>query len=312
VLEQTIEPKKLDPKKTRVVYGWALFSVIAASVIAGGLLFAVVIGIFSYLAGNEFISMLQAKGIRPSVRVIRVMIIAFFAVAALPAVPGLHLSWNFAIEHFPILLTVGICFCFFRLLFRHEEPHTTIADIATTILGFIYIGFLPSHMVLLRNLCPPNVALSSNPLEQPGLAYAWAAVFAILATDTFAYYVGREFGRHLLYPQVSPKKTVEGAIGGFVAAIFWASLVVYLSDNLCFPNHPFHGKFWQAPLMGAVISVAAQLGDLCESLLKRDAGIKDSSHMIPGHGGVLDRGDSWIFAGAVSYYWICMVVLEIL
>jgi phosphatidate cytidylyltransferase len=76
-----------------------------------------------------------------------------------------------------------------------------------------------------------------------------------------------------------------------------------------FACQPFKFNLWQAPLMGAVISIAAQLGDLCESLLKRDAGIKDSGDMIPGHGGFLDRGDSIIISSAVAYYWVNLVVL---
>jgi phosphatidate cytidylyltransferase len=309
---QRNEPEKAEPKKMRVIYGWTMFFCAALSILVGGVFLAVVLAVVCYLGANEFIAMLQAKGIRPSTRIIRGMDIAFLAVAALPAVPGLHLSWNFSIEHFSILLTVGMCISFFRLLFRSEQPHTTIADIATTILGFIYTGFLPSHLVLLRNLSPPGLEPLTNPLAQPGLAYTWAAVFAIMGTDTFAYYGGRYFGKRLLYPQVSPNKTIEGALTGFIAAIFWTTVVVWLSDNFCFPNQPFHGKLWQAPLMGAIVSIAAQLGDLCESLLKRDAGMKDSSSIIPGHGGVLDRADSWVFGGAVSYYWICIVVLGVL
>jgi phosphatidate cytidylyltransferase len=316
VVEKPPETTQVETRHNRVVYGWTMFFIAVVSVIAGGLVFALALGGVCYLAGNEFIGMVQAKGIRPSVRIVRGMIIAFFAISALPAVPGLNLSlpWNFALTLFPLLLTVGICISFFRLLFRNEEPHTTIADIATTILGFIYVGFLPCHLVLLRVLSPPGVEPVLNPTQQPGLAFVWAGIFSILATDTFAYYAGRHWGKTLLYPQISPKKTVEGAVGGFVAAILWATLVVYLSDNFLFPNHPFAGKLWQAPLMGAVVSVAAQLGDLCESLLKRDAGMKDSGTLftIPGHGGILDRGDSWIFAGAVSYYWVCIVVLGIL
>jgi phosphatidate cytidylyltransferase len=248
------------------------------------------------------------------------MIIAFFVVAGLQGVPGLQLPWmpgqslpwNFAIEHFPILLTVGICISFFRLLLRNENPPATIADIASTILGFIYVGFLPSHLVLLRNLCPPGFAYNANPLMQPGLAYVWASLFIIWATDVFAYYSGKRFGKRLLFPQISPKKTIEGALGGFVMAIFWAVFVVYTADHFVFACRPFKGMLWQAPLMGAVVSIASQMGDLCESMLKRDAGMKDSSHMIPGHGGFLDRGDSLIFGSAISYYWICLVVLGIL
>jgi phosphatidate cytidylyltransferase len=237
------------------------------------------------------------------------MIIAFFAMAALPFT--FHLSWNFGLEHFPMLLLIGICASFYRLLFRHENPPATIADVATTILGFIYVGFLPSHLVLLRNLVPPNELRPENSLLQPGLAYVIAGLFSILATDVFAYVFGKKFGKTPLYPQVSPKKTVEGAIGGFAASVFWSTAVVVFFEN-CVPGHPFRGKIWQAPLMGAVVSIASQLGDLCESLLKRDAGMKDSSSLLPGHGGFLDRGDGLIFGAPIAYYWICLVVLGIL
>src|SRR5581483_10018428 len=123
---------------------------------------------------------------------------------------------------------------------------------------------------------------------------------------------GKKFGKTKLYPAISPKKTVEGAVAGLLASIFWACVVVYAADHYVFPCHPFQFKFWQAPLMAIVVSVAAQLGDLCESLLKRDAGMKDSSDVIPGHGGFLDRGDSLLFGAPIAYYWIKMVVLGIL
>jgi phosphatidate cytidylyltransferase len=296
----------------RILFGWIFFFAAIASVMAGGIIFAVALGAAAFLGGTEFIAMARAKGFHPSPRIILSMIVAFFAVAALPSVPGISLRPNFSVEHFPILLTIGICLSFFRLLFRHEDPPATIADVASTILGFIYVGFLPSHLVLLRNLCPPGMLQPANPLEQPGLAYVWVCLFIVWATDVFAYYFGKLFGKRLLYPQISPKKTVEGALGGFCMAIFWATFVVYFADNFLFGSHPFCHKLWHAPLMGAAVSVAAQLGDLCESMLKRDAGMKDSSTLIPGHGGFLDRGDSLIFAAPISYYWICIVVLNIL
>jgi phosphatidate cytidylyltransferase len=296
----------------RVVYGWILFIVAIASILIGGPLFSIVLCTGALLAAEEFLAMTRAKGIKPSPRIIRSMIVAFFVLAALSPLPGLNLPWNFAIEHFPLVLTIGVCVSFFRLLFRHETPPATIADIATTILGFIYLGWMPSHLVLLRNLTPPGMDKMVSHFQQPGLAYVWATLFIIWATDVFAYYVGKKFGKHLLYPQISPKKTVEGAIGGFLFSILMATLVIYACDNYLFPSHPFGLRLWHAPLMGAVLSIAAQLGDLCESLLKRDAGIKDSGTAIPGHGGVLDRGDSLIFASAISYYWVCMVVRGLL
>lgn len=302
----------------RVAFGLLLFSVAIFGLACGGIVWAITLGGCALLAGHEFVVMTQAKGMKPSARTVRNMIIAFFVVAAIPSIPGIqsvpyiHLSSTWSEEHFPLLLTIGVCFSFIRLLFRGENPPATIADIATTILGFIYVGWLPSHLVLLRNIVPPNTVVSTNPLQQPGLAYVWASLFMIVATDVFAYYAGKMFGKNLLYPQVSPKKTVEGAIGGFLASIFWGTVVVYCADHYIFPDHPFRYKLWQAPLMGAVVSIGSQLGDLCESLLKRDAGVKDSGNLIPGHGGMLDRGDGLLFAGAISYYWICIVVLGIL
>jgi phosphatidate cytidylyltransferase len=295
----------------RVLFGWLLFFSAIGFVLAGGLWCALSLGILCLLGGEEYLGLTRAKGIKPSPRIIRFFIIAFFVIAALPDLPGMKLPPNFSITHFPLVLTVGICTSFFRLLFRHENPPATIADIASTVLGFIYLGWLPSHLVLLRNLVPPGMVQPSNPLLQPGLAYVWACLFAVWATDVFAYYAGKKFGKHLLYPLVSPKKTVEGAMGGFIASILLTTAVV-IAANQIFPSHPFGDKLWQGPLMGAFISIAAQLGDLCESLLKRDAGVKDSSHLIPGHGGVLDRTDGLIFGCAISYYWVCHFVLGIL
>lgn len=293
----------------RVIYGFALFLAAIGALAAGGVIFAVALGVVSYIAGNEFIALTKAKGIHPSPRIIRNMIVAFMALSALPKVPWLNLPPDFPLHHFPILLTVGVCASFFRLLFRNEQPPATIADIATTVLGFIYIGWLPSHLILLRNLVPPGDIEPQNPLQQPGLAYVWACLFIIWATDVFAYYAGKRFGKTPLYPEISPKKTVEGAMGGLVASVFFAVLVVFTADTYFFPNQPFKNNLWQAPLMGIAVSVASQLGDLCESLLKRDAGVKDSGNIIPGHGGMLDRGDGLIFGGAVGYYWVCLVVL---
>jgi CDP-diglyceride synthetase len=219
---------------------------------------------------------------------------------------------------------VGIFISFFRLLFRGKnKDRATIADIASTILGFIYVGWMPAHIVLLRDLSPPSLNLAEVPrLQHPGLAYVWVTLFIIWATDIFAYVIGKRWGKNKLMEDVSPKKTWEGAWGGFWSSVVVAALVVWLADNWLFESvKPFatHGggqflldpQWWIAPAMGACVSVAAQLGDLCESLIKRDAGLKDSSDVIPGHGGVLDRGDSILFGAPISYYWIKLFFLGI-
>jgi phosphatidate cytidylyltransferase len=296
----------------RVLFGWILCLIAVGGVMAGGLLYSVLLTVGCVLGGKEFIAMAQAKGYKPSTRIVIGMIIAFQVLASLPKLPGIHLPETFPLSHYPIVLTVGICISFFRLVLRNEKPPATIADIASTILGFIYVGWMPSHLILLRNLAPEGQPYISNPLQQPGLAYVWVSLFIIWATDVLAYYCGKKWGKTKLIPEISPKKTVEGAVGGLLAAVFWSTVVVYVADTWFFPSHPFQFKLWQAPLMGLVVSVASQLGDLCESLIKRDAGMKDSSNLIPGHGGFLDRGDSLLFGGPISFYWIKIVVLGIL
>lgn len=296
----------------RVLFGWILFLTAIGSIMIGGLVFPLVLGYACMLGGNEFVAMARAKGYKPSANIVRGMIIAFFVLTALPNIPELDLPADFALSHLSILFTVGICISFVRLLLRSEKPPATIADIASTIMGFIYVGWMPCHLVLLRDLGPPGVEAITNPLQQPGLAYLWVCFFIIFGTDVFAYYAGKNFGKRLLYPEVSPKKTVEGALGGLLSSIIIATIVVYLADNYVFSCHPFQFKLIHAPLLGLVVSIAAQLGDLCESLMKRDAGMKDSGDSIPGHGGFLDRGDSLLFAGPIAYYWIKLVVLGIL
>lgn len=326
----------------RVIYGLILFGSCVASVVMGGVIFPAAFGFACYFGGNEFIKMAQKKGAKPSVRIVRGMIIAFFAITALPHIPAIsplpqpaggppagfpvlnyQVDQDFPIDHFPFLLTVGIFISFFRLLFRgKDKDRATIADIASTILGFIYVGWMPAHIVLLRNLSHPSIDLTQiSPLQHPGLAYVWVTLFIIWATDIFAYVFGKTFGKTKLMEDVSPKKTWEGAWWGFGWSVFWAGLVVLLADNWLFESvKPFgtHGwhfwsdlQWWIAPAMGACVSVAAQLGDLCESLIKRDAGLKDSSDAIPGHGGVLDRGDSILFGAPISYYWIKLFFLGI-
>ena len=296
----------------RVLFGWILFLTAIGSIMIGGLVFPLVLGYACMLGGNEFVAMARAKGYKPSANIVRGMIIAFFILTALPNIPELDLPADFALSHLSILFTVGICISFVRLLLRSEKPPATIADIASTIMGFIYVGWMPCHLVLLRDLGLPGMEAITNPLQQPGLAYLWVCFFIIFGTDVFAYYAGKNFGKRLLYPEVSPKKTVEGALGGLLSSIIIATIVVYLADNYVFSCHPFQFKLIHAPLLGLVVSIAAQLGDLCESLMKRDAGMKDSGDSIPGHGGFLDRGDSLLFAGPIAYYWIKLVVLGIL
>jgi phosphatidate cytidylyltransferase len=154
-----------------------------------------------------------------------------------------------------------------------------------SLLGVLYVGFFTPHFVLLRNAVNADV----------GWRWVLFTVFVAMGSDSGAYGAGRAFGRHKLAPAVSPSKTVEGALGGLVGAMLIAA----------FCRAVFFGRLGasEALVLGAVIGVLAQFGDLCESALKRAFGAKDSGWIIPGHGGILDRLDSLLFPVVFTYYY---------
>ena len=166
-----------------------------------------------------------------------------------------------------------------------------LAAVAVTVFGVIYTGGMLSYGYALRYHQYAVGAAAGTALVFLPLILTWAQ-------DTGAYAVGRTMGRRKLIPKVSPGKTVEGAIGGILVTVLVCWLYVRL---VLIP----HGQLALSPtgiiVFGVIISIAAQVGDLAESLLKREAGVKDSSHIIPGHGGVLDRFDSLLFVLPVAY-----------
>ncbi|HEY9686874.1 MAG TPA: phosphatidate cytidylyltransferase [Coleofasciculaceae cyanobacterium] len=193
------------------------------------------------------------------------------------------------------ILTLTLIASFFRLLFRH--PRATIGDIGGTLIAVFYMVFMPVHFILLRHL---NYQPSLSAWQQPGLQYVIMTMAIISASDVAAYYVGKKMGRHLLYPEISPKKTREGAIGGMIGGVAFGVILALI------------GKFplEHAVILSVLLVVVGQLGDLTESLMKRDVGIKDSGALLASHGGFLDRADSYIFSGAVCYYYIHWIVLQ--
>ncbi len=154
------------------------------------------------------------------------------------------------------------------------------------VIGRIYVPLLLGHLVLLRQL--PD-----------GRGWVFLVLFAVMACDTLAYFVGVSFGKHKLYPAVSPKKSIEGSLGGLVGSC----LGVWLAAALFLPAFGAEHVI----LVGLLLGVAGQIGDLFESLLKRACGVKDSGGIFPGHGGILDRLDSLLFAFPLAYYLACLL-----
>lgn len=176
-------------------------------------------------------------------------------------------------------------------LFRNASREEAIARWLWTIVGIFYVGWLLSLLVELRSF-------------EDGRNWVLLAVFITFASDTAAFFVGRKFGKNKLAPSISPSKTWEGASGGVVAAAAISSLFILPT--------PFSLQltYWQVIPLAILVSIVGQLGDLLESFIKRITGVKDSGTLIPGHGGILDRLDSIMFAGLVVYCFVLIVFAQ--
>lgn len=164
-----------------------------------------------------------------------------------------------------------------------ETRTPTTAAVGSTVLGSAWIGFGLAFLILLRDMH-----------TEPRLI-AFTVVLTVFAADTLAYLTGRLVGRHKLAPRLSPRKTWEGFVGGAVAGVFVAFISLY--DT----RHHYLSS-WQAVVLGLVVVIAALIGDLFESALKRDLDVKDTGSLLGGHGGVLDRLDALLFAAPAAYF----------
>lgn len=270
---------------TRALTGLITGLIIFASIYIGGFVFAAVVGIFVFFALKEYVKILQCKGFQPSFRIS--LFVAFLLFLSSVA----HRN-----DLFPLVIILGVILSFCAVLFKLRQPY--IANVATTVFGFI-LCWLPTHVYLVRGLGAPGKGFLTLCNHNAGLGYLIMMFFTVLATDICAFFVGRKFGKHQLSPEVSPKKSIEGAIGGSVAAII---IAVFFGYVLGIP-------LWKSFLGGVLVTFFAQIGDLSESLLKRDAGVKDSGNSLPGHGGFLDRADSYILSAPVAYYFFKCIVM---
>jgi len=269
--------------------GLVLPPVLIASYL-GGLPFVALVSLAAGIGTAEFYGFIDAKGARAH------RTLGIGAAALLPFVvylgdAALASSFLTAVLLLTLLAQLG-----------KRRIESSIASISATFFGIYYVSWLLSHAVSLRQLgADPRLQFVGLPPES-GIFYVVLAVAAALGSDAGAFFVGRRFGRRRLAATVSPGKTVEGAVGGLLAGAL-LSWIVQLSFRHLLPGdlaREFPG--WVAALMGAVIASASIAGDLIESLLKRDAHLKDAGHVLPGVGGVLDRIDSALFAFPVMYY----------
>ena len=259
-------------KRSIAALGLAVIGIPA--MIIGGFFYFGLILLLLGIATWEFGKIFQTAGYKPSTIVLIICVILL--VVARVYFPGLA----------PTVLTLCVLFAMTWHLVGYELGRDLAAtDFAISVAGIVYLGWIGAYLIDIRNL--PN-----------GLFWLALVLPAAWFGDMAAYFIGSRFGKHLLSPRLSPKKTWEGYWGG----VIFGTMV---TTGLAVIWHRLAGlavTWWQGAALGLVLSILITLGDLGESMVKRQAGVKDSSNIMPGHGGILDRLDSWLWAGALGYF----------
>lgn len=280
----------------RILSGIVGIALALGITLLGGWYFTLAFGVIIYLGQLEYFQLVRATGIAPAGKTTLAVSQALLIIATC--------SSSLADAVLPV---AGTFICFYLLF---QPKLATIADISASILGLFYGGYLPSYWVRLRGLDSsqlsnlplggywPHHGLAIQTMPQ-GLILTLLGFLCIWAADIGAYIFGKCFGRTRL-SEISPKKTVEGALFGLAGSVVIATIGAWYLDWSAWP--------WTGIALGLLIGIASLLGDLTESMMKRDAGVKDSGQLIPGHGGILDRADSYVFTAPLIYYFVTLVL----
>ena len=255
---------------TRIVVGLVALPLVLVPVWLGGVWVLLLVLFIASLAGYEFFAMMRKGGFRPNMWLgisWLLLIILHFGASLLPN----SLAFLQTFVALPLIFNIGLFLTLFWALFQTEKP---LLGWMSTCLGAVYIGFLSGQILSLR-------------LLENGLWWLILGIFITWMNDTTAYFTGVTIGRNKLWPRLSPKKTWEGTVAGWLGAALVGGLLTWLS--------PLHAGFLFGFWVGAIGGVFALLGDLSVSMFKRQVGVKDSGWLFPGHGGMLDRMDSILF-----------------
>jgi phosphatidate cytidylyltransferase len=265
--------------KTRVMVAIVALPILILVIVVGDWLFALVVFTALMLAGDEYTRLVRQGDFRPP----EWLILAIIALA-LAATWFDHPDWRD--PGLALLLIAGLLQAIWD--YEHVQPNP-ITHLALAVFGGVYIGWLGSNLLAVRSL-------------DDGAYLTLALYGCVIVSDSAAYFVGRQWGRHKMSPRVSPQKSWEGYAGSVIGGTLCGALAGALpySDALTVG----HGA-----AIGLLIGALGTIGDLGISAIKRQVGAKDSGHLIPGHGGILDRTDSVLIAAAVGYYYLTWVVM---
>ena len=254
--------------------GAAMIAPFIIFIFLGGIYLKGFVFALSIMAMWEFYNALKAKEFKPVAIAGYALLIIYYLIN----------------NDFEKMMYILVAAAFLLLIIPVINLEYTFIDVSLTLLGLMYGGILFSTVYLVN-------------AKPSGAFLVWLIFIGSWLSDTAAYYSGRLFGKHKLCPKVSPKKTVEGSIGGLIGATIFSGIygiIISRYTNVMPVIHYF--------LIGALCGIFGQFGDLVASSVKRYVGIKDYSNLIPGHGGILDRFDSIIFSATVVFYYLTFIV----
>lgn len=280
--------------RARIITGLIGIPIVIALVFwPGGVPFAVFIAIASYIGLSEVYKGAKKHNLhaQTTLGLTAAMLLMYFGWKSGPELP----------QMVPIFASLTLLALVFDIMRKHRAP---LANVSTTLFGVAYVALLMLHFIWLRGLklnypwdgSPGGIhslKIFSHPIEHGALLVMFV-LFTSWALDTGAYFVGKFYGKNKLAPRLSPGKTWEGSVGGFVSAMIIAAIAAAI---IHMPQP--HGL-----ILGALIGISGQIGDLTESAIKREIGVKDFGSIMPGHGGVMDRLDSLLFTVTITYWYI--------
>ncbi len=267
---------------------------------AGGIAFTIAVMFVSSLALIELFDFFKKKGIIPFTKTaIAANIVLIFAT---------YLFINNSLkEQYNELLLFSLLFLIILLFLLKglwSKKQGALLNIIASLGGFFYISLTFIFLILLRefgslySVINRGISTDSSIIIGREAEFLLSLLIAIWICDTMAFFVGKSIGKHKLFPSVSPKKTWEGAIGGFIGAL--GGFILCTQFPFLLKGFPLK----EAIIIGIIVGIVGQIGDLSESKLKRDAGVKDSSSILPGHGGILDRFDSIMFVIPIIFIYL--------
>jgi phosphatidate cytidylyltransferase len=272
----------------RVLTALAMAAVGLPAIIFGGGFYFLVIAVFLVGSAWEYVRLYRAVQFEPH-EIVMIGSVLVIATA--------RFFFNKEIDYSIWALVLFVLLAMTVHVIAYERGRDKAGlDFTITVAGIVYLGWLGSYLLDLRNL-PDGV---------------WWFMFIlplVWATDTGAYFIGAAYGKHKMSPRLSPKKSWEGYFAGIITSMYVGALFAYAFSS--FGPKPLEGLInpMQGALLGLLISALTPLGDLGESMFKRQGGLKDSSNVFPGHGGFLDRIDSWIWGAAIGYFIIHYLIL---